>query len=116
MPRLLGDQNFDDRILDGLLRRLPDLVVIKLRDVVRRDSDDEVVLATALEHDCVLVTHDKRTMPGHMAERAARGMSLPRVVIVPKNLGVGRAIEEIEVLLLAGTEADWQQNPWRLPL
>ncbi len=89
MPRLLSDHNFDERILDGLVRRLPELVVFKLREVTRRDSEDDVVLATAVEHDCVLLTHDRRTMPDHMAKRAAKGAPVPQVVIVPKRLPIG---------------------------
>jgi hypothetical protein len=38
------------------------------------------------------------------------------VIVVPELMAIGTAVEEIAVLLLAGTDDDWARNPFRLPL
>ena len=56
--------------------------------------DDPEVLELAASLDRILVTHDVRTMPRHFA-RFIGNRSSPGVVLIPKNLSIGRAIEEL---------------------
>ena len=82
---------------------------------MRRASDPEV-LAWASDADRILLLHDANTMPGHADRRLASGLSLPGLAIVPQSLGIGAAIDDLEILARAGVRADFQEQILRLPL
>jgi hypothetical protein len=44
---LLADQNFNEHIVDGLMRRLPTLEIVVARDVDLAEAQDPVVLQWA---------------------------------------------------------------------
>ena len=44
MPSFLADENFDNRILDGLLSRKPDIDVVRAQDVGLYGQKDPVIL------------------------------------------------------------------------
>jgi hypothetical protein len=46
----------------------------------------------------------------------ALGLEVPAVILVPQRMPVGRVIDEIALLLAAGTEDGWQAGLIRLPL
>jgi hypothetical protein len=62
MIGLAFDENFNNDVLRGLIRRDPTLDLVRIQDVGLRTLDDEVVLAWAAENDRVLVTHDVSTI------------------------------------------------------
>jgi hypothetical protein len=45
--RFAADENFDGRIVRGLLRILPDLDLIRVQDTTLAESDDDSVLESA---------------------------------------------------------------------
>ena len=45
--RLLTDENFNGNILRGLMRRLPELDIVRVQDVGLKNTDDPVVLEWA---------------------------------------------------------------------
>ena len=63
MLRLLIDQDLDHVILRGLLLRAPNLDVITAHQAGLSNASDPELLAWAAEHERVIVTHDRRTMP-----------------------------------------------------
>ena len=46
--RLLTDENFNGAILRGLMRRLPELDLVRVQDVWLMNTDDPVILEWAL--------------------------------------------------------------------
>ena len=44
MPQFLTDENFDRRILRGLLRQRPELNIVRVQDVNLRSTDDRIIL------------------------------------------------------------------------
>ena len=63
--RFLVDEDFDNDIMRGLLRRLPTLDVVRAQDVGLSGQPDPIVLAWAAQEDRVLLTHDVSTMTAH---------------------------------------------------
>jgi predicted nuclease of predicted toxin-antitoxin system len=61
--KFLADENFDNRIVRGLLRRQPDLDIICVQDLEIAGADDPTVLAWAAQAGRILLTHDERTIP-----------------------------------------------------
>jgi predicted nuclease of predicted toxin-antitoxin system len=67
--RFLADENFNNDILRGLLRRDSSIDVVRLQDVGLSGSDDPTVLEMAAETGRVLLTHDASTMTRHAYDR-----------------------------------------------
>ena len=61
MPSFLTDENFDNRILDGLLLRKRDIDVVRTQDVGLEGQKDPIVLHWAAERGRILLTHDAST-------------------------------------------------------
>ena len=62
MLRLAADENFNNNIVRGLLRRKPDLDIVHIRDVGLAGTNDPTVLEWAAEEERVLLTHDVTTL------------------------------------------------------
>jgi predicted nuclease of predicted toxin-antitoxin system len=104
--RLVTDENFDGRVLRGLLARIPQLDVVRIQDAGLSGAEDPAVLDFATGENRVLLTHDVRTMTAFAGERLLAGRSLPGVVIVPQVESVGRLIEALQELIASRTAAD----------
>lgn len=75
MLRYLADENFNQRIVRGLLRRLPEIDIAIAQDVGLGGVPDSDVLAWAADENRVLLTHDvTRSFPRPMLawQRATR--------------------------------------------
>jgi predicted nuclease of predicted toxin-antitoxin system len=77
MVQLLVDENFNQRILRGLKRRLPALDCLLAQETEVFQKDDPQVLDWAAAHNRVIVTHDANTMTKHAYERLEAGQPLP---------------------------------------
>ncbi|HEY9693089.1 MAG TPA: DUF5615 family PIN-like protein [Oculatellaceae cyanobacterium] len=64
--KFLADENFDNSIVRGLLRRKPDIDVVRVQDVGLSGTDDPTVLEWAAKENRVLLTFG-----GDHAARAA---------------------------------------------
>jgi predicted nuclease of predicted toxin-antitoxin system len=93
--RLLVDQNFNGHIVDGLMRRDPDLDLVHVRDVDLAAAPDPTILEWAAMQDRVLLTFDRRTIPPFAYARVAAGQRMPGVFLVSDNMPTGQAIDEI---------------------
>jgi predicted nuclease of predicted toxin-antitoxin system len=62
MLRLLADEDFDDDIIRGVLRRLSDLDLVRVQELGLAGSADPVVLERAAQEDRIVLTHDVNTM------------------------------------------------------
>jgi len=65
MLRLAADENFNNNIIRGLLRRKPDLDIIRVQDAGLSGVADPEVLEWAAQEVRVLLTHDVSTMTRH---------------------------------------------------
>jgi uncharacterized protein DUF5615 len=116
MLRLLIDQNFDHDILHGLHRRIPDLDAVIAYDKGLSKVEDPELLAWAAENGRLLVTHDHHTMPGHVADRIAAGGQVAGVVIVPQQLQIRQAIDDLELIVTCSSADEWINIVRYLPL
>ena len=116
MLRIVIDENLDQRILRGLRRRLPALDYVVTQEEGMKGVTDPVVLAWAAEQQRVLVTHDVNTIPTHAYERVNANLPMPGVVIIPEDLGIGVAIEELAVVVECADAADIDNQVIYLPL
>ena len=62
MLRFAVDEDFDNRILRGLLRLLPTLDIVRVQDAGLLGKPDPAILEWAATENRVLLTHDATTM------------------------------------------------------
>lgn len=83
--RILADENFNNDIVRGLLRRKPDLNIVRIQDVGLSGSDDPTVLEWAACEERVLLTHDVSTITRYAYERINAGKGMPGVFEVSRK-------------------------------
>ena len=69
MLRLLTDENFNNQTIRGILRRRPEIDIIRVQDVGLSTTDDRIILEWAAQQGRVLLTHDVETMTRYAYER-----------------------------------------------
>ena len=112
----LIDECFDNDILRGVLRRMPDLDIVRVQDVGLSGAKDPEVLAWAAQQGRVLLTHDVSTMTAYAIERVRSGLALPGVFAVSQSVPIGKAIEEILLLAECSQVGEWEGQIRYFPL
>lgn len=116
MLLLAADENFNNDILRGLVRRLPSLDIVRIQDTELARASDPVVLEWAAQQNRVLLTHDKNTVIKFAFERVTQGEKMPGVVLVDRSVPIGVAIEDILLLAEFSEEGELDGKVIYLPL
>jgi len=116
MLRLVTDENFNNDILRGLLRQLPELDIVRVQDVGLSGADDPDVLAWAAEEGRILLTHDVRTVTRFAYERVVAGLAMPGVLEVSRTLPLGEVIADLVLIATCSDAAEWEGQVQYLPL
>lgn len=116
MLRLAADENFNNNIVRGVLRRKPDLDIIRIQDVGLGAADDSTILEWAAKENRILLTHDVTTITHYAYERVEAGLSMPGVFEVNRKLPIARAIGDILILAECSLEGEWEGQVRYLPL
>ena len=115
MLRLLIDENFDHRILRGLKSRLPELDYVLVRQIGLAGFPDPVLLRWA-QNNRTIVTRDISTMPHLAADLLVRGEPMAGVIVVPEKMPIGRAINDLELMIACYSQAELRDQTMYLPL
>lgn len=94
MLRFLADEDFNGRIVRGLLLRKPGLDLVRVQNVGLHGASDDVVLQFTEDFDRIVISHDNCTMPRHFRERLATGLHVPGLFIVDDLAPIGACIED----------------------
>lgn len=89
--RFLADENFDNDIVDGLMRIQPEV--------------DNITAAAATDH--VVVSHDFKTMPHFFAEFIMGDRRSPGLLLIHQNASIRKAIEVLHIAWYANLPEDW---------
>ncbi|CUS02664.2 conserved protein of unknown function [Candidatus Promineifilum breve] len=114
--KFLADENFNNRIIRGLLRRMDSLDLVRVQDLAIAAAADPTVLAWAAAEERVLLTHDKRTMPYYALSRIDKGELLTGVIVVDPELAIGGVIDDLLIIATCSTADDWVGRIEYLPL
>jgi Domain of unknown function (DUF5615) len=114
--RLAADENFDQRILNGLRRRLPEVDVVRVRDSGLSGATDVAILDWTATEGRVLVSHDVRTITRHAYDRVRSGQVMPGVFEVPARAPIGQVIEDLVLLITVSLPREWEGQVRYLPL
>jgi hypothetical protein len=116
MLRLLADENFNGYIVRGLRHRRPNLEVVRVQDIGLGKASDPAILNWAADHNYILLTHDRATVPEFAYERVMTKQPMPGVFVVNDRLGLWHAIDEILFLDECSDQDEWNQLVVYLPL
>ncbi len=116
MLRLGADENFNSDIVRGLLRRTPELDIVRIQDVGLSGADDATVLAWAAREGRLPLTHEVTTMTRHAYEAIKAGRTMPGIFVVSRAVPIGRAIEDILLLAKFSLPGEWEGPVRYLPL
>jgi|SRR5579884_2005502 len=117
MLSFLTDENYDSRILDGLLLQKPDIDVVRAQDVGLEQQKDPVVLDWAAERGRILLTHDVSTMTAFAYDRVRSGQRMPGIFETPqKEALIGKVIDDILLIAECSHEGEWENRICYLPL
>lgn len=116
MLRLAADENFNNDIVRGVLRRNADVDIVRIQDVGLSGADDPTVLDWAAQTERALLTHDVATITRYAYERVRDGKPMPGVFEVGRGVPVSRAIEDVLLLAEYSLEGEWEGQVTFLPL
>lgn len=116
MLRLASDEDFDNDVLRGLLRRRPDLDIVRVQDVGLMSTHDTLLLEWAAQENRIMLTHDRKTMTNYAYDRLRNGQAMPGILVVPQGLPLGSIIEDILLSLEASLVDEWEGQVRYVPL
>jgi hypothetical protein len=114
--RFFADENFNHDILRGLLRRQPDIDIVRVQDVQLRGADDATVLEWAAREARILLTHDVNTVTRYALERVTAGLPMPGVFEVARRAPIGVVIEDLLLIVECSQQEEWAGRIYFLPL
>jgi hypothetical protein len=116
MLLLAADENFNHAIVRGLLRRNPDLDIVRIQDAGLSGADDPTVLEWAARWNRVLLTHDVTTVTKHAYARVAAGKPMPGVFEINRSVSIATVIDDILCLAECSLDGEWEGQVRYLPL
>ena len=113
--RFQADADLDGRILRGLRRVAPQIDIRTAADARLAGLEDSDVLRIAAESGRVLVSQDRRTMPGHFAHYTTSATS-SGVIPLRAAIPIATAIEELSLIWSASDAEEWANRLMWIPL
>jgi hypothetical protein len=116
MVRLLSDENFHGKIIRGLIRRLPEIELVRVQDVGLEGASDPEILSWAAAEDRIVLTHDRSTMPDFAYQRMSDGEAMPGLFVVGPRHNIREAIDELLLIDEVSEHSEWVGQVIYLPL
>lgn len=116
MIAFAADENFNNDILRGLMRRNPELDIIRIQDAGLSGADDRAALEWAAQQGRVLLTHDVTTITHYAYDRIKSGLGMPGVFEVGYALPISQVINDILLIAECSLDGEWEGQIHYLPL
>jgi hypothetical protein len=116
MVRLALDENFNNDILRGLLRRNSGLDIVRVQDVGLQSADDPAVLAWAARESRVLASHDVATLTAFAYARLKAGQPMPGLIEIGPDVPMATAIADLLLIAECGAPSDLEGQVLYIPL
>jgi predicted nuclease of predicted toxin-antitoxin system len=116
MIRLLTDENFNHDILRGLIRRVSHLDFVLVHDVGLTSQPDPVLLKWAASKQRSIITQDEETMIAYAKQLVRQGEPMAGLIVVPQSVQIGRAINDLELIVKSYSESDMRDRIEYVPL
>lgn len=112
--RFQADADLKQAIVNGVLRRQPNIDFKSANLASLEGKTDQEVLAIASQAGRVLITHDRKTMPAEFG-RFIESKTSSGVVILSQRLAINKAIESIVLIWEASTAEEWVDQIMSIP-
>jgi predicted nuclease of predicted toxin-antitoxin system len=114
--KLLLDENFNNDVLRGLRREMPDLDIVRAQDIPEIfGHDDPTLLDWAALNGRVVLTHDVNTLRDFAYERVRNGLPMLGAIVVPLDAPTGKIIEDILIVIIASHPNELENQVIHLP-
>ncbi|WP_448567753.1 DUF5615 family PIN-like protein [Thermus sp.] len=110
--KFLLDENVEKALFLGLKRRHPGLDVVRVVDVGLGGKPDLEVLEWAAQERRVGVSRDRATLSAEAARRVEEG----RLILLRRGAGLGRILEDLDLLLATARPEELENAVLYLPL
>lgn len=114
-PKFQADADLNEDIVTGVLRRVPEIDFQTATEAGLEGLRDENVLKIAAAEKRILITHDRKTMPGHFAE-FVQTEKCWGVFIVSKKYEISLVIEEIILIWTASEAGEYINSIRQIPI
>ena len=96
----------------------PDLTAWEVGDPAAPSlgSPDPVLLDWCAEHNFMLLTNNRRSMPAHLADQVAQGRHVPGIFTVRNDMDIHLVVEQLILILGASLPDEYQDQIRYLPL
>lgn len=116
MVRFLADENFNNDIMRGVLRRNSDIDLVRIQDIGLTGVEDPKILQWAATENRILLSHDVATITKYAYERVEAGLPMPGVFEVGHAVPIAVAIDDILLIAEFSLEDEWEGQVIYLPL
>jgi hypothetical protein len=116
MLRFLTGEDFDGRLANALLARVPGLDLVRVQDVGLMHTPDPDILAWAAAEGRIVLTHDRNTMTGFAKNRVNAGQPMPGLFVVDRPVSLGRILNDLEAMAAASEMDEWRDQIVFVPL
>jgi predicted nuclease of predicted toxin-antitoxin system len=115
-PRFLADNDLNDAIVRGTLRREPSIEFVRLRELGLEQHADRAVLEFASREHWIVVSHDVNSMTAAAFAILRDGGPMHGLLLVHQRDALAPTIESL-ILIWSASEADeWIGLVEHLPL
>jgi hypothetical protein len=116
--QLLLDENLASLYREQLLRHNPGLVIRRIggHDAPEIGTLDPDLLVWCEEHDFVLVTNNRKTMPVHLADHLIAGRHVPGIIAIRRRARIGEVLDHVLAVLGASFENEYRDRLLYMPL
>jgi hypothetical protein len=113
----LLDENVDQAYAPQLRRREQHLKVLVVGEpgAPPKGTLDPEILIWCEEHECILLTNNRKSMPVHLADHIAQGNPVPGIFILNPTMSLGETIEELMLIAGASQSGEYQDTIIFLP-
>ncbi len=117
MLKLAADASINGDLIRALRLREPALDIVRAQDVGLRTALDPEVLDWAATEGRILLTHDRKTMPGFAYDRIHAGLTMPGVFVIRDQPNhVGEMVETIRLMIHCSEQHEWVDRVIHLPI
>ncbi len=113
--KFLADENFNNLILRGVQRRVPEAEIIRVQDTELYEASDPELLAWATEYEYFILSHDENTLIGYFYERIAQNLTVYGLFIAHEKTPVGEIVDSLVVIIKASSADEWVGRIHYLP-
>jgi hypothetical protein len=115
-PRFLADHDFNENIIDGLLRREPSVEISRARDHDLQEQPDAAVLEFAAVNRLLVLSHDVNTMTAAAYARINANLDMPGILIVRQTQPLAAIIDDLFLIWSTSEAEEWARQVWFLPI